>query len=601
MARRNYNVEEMPAFTGGIDLDSNPFEVPEGCLINCQNVLPSLSVGGVSLINGYTAQNPNSQIEESSVGVPVNGLISFYNQNGNTEFFVSQAGSDLWNNSPEGTWSKITGSLSITSSQNNLASMTTLNNILYGVNRSEDQLWQWPLTGNATPVPIAGLYSVSVVAGGQNYVVGDVLTIGGGTGGTVTVTGVQDVGSLTGVIDAVSITTVGSGYVVSPGVSPTGGTGTGASLSIDDVTPQINGNFLVNFNNTLFVNAGSSLPTALYYSDLNLGNSFNPINFLLFNTGQGTYLTGAVNGLFGNLIVFKNKSIHIVSPTGSVPSYSNFLYVDGIGCVSHQSIVTLPGGTVMWWDTDDIYMLVGNQVLSATNHPKTRGSRLRNFFRNNVNSNRLKYVCGCYYPALDCVFWFYSSPSSNSNDQCIAYHVKTQSYWLLSLRATSCAVRVIQNESQLFTGDITGFIFQQDNGGTFNGSQIPWNFQIPWQDFGDLTMRKKGDLVYSVIQQPTTFNMLCDFYINQQPSAYSTNNILQTIGIGGSPSVFDTAKFDTATFSQANTQLMEASCLINTLFKSLSLYFHGSNSSQPFTVHRVSVSTRSLEFSRLTD
>ena len=98
----------------------------------------------------------------------VNGLISFYNQNGNTEYFVSQADSDLWYNSPEGTWTPITGTLVITSTQNNLASFAVLNNILYGVDRSQDQFWQWGLTGQATAVPVGALYTVGHVHAGSS-------------------------------------------------------------------------------------------------------------------------------------------------------------------------------------------------------------------------------------------------------------------------------------------------------------------------------------------------------------------------------------------------------------------------------------------------
>jgi hypothetical protein len=523
---------------------------------------------------------------------------------------VSQSDSDLWNNSPEGTWTPITGSLVITSAQDNLASMTTLNNYLYGVNRLEDQFWYWGLTGNAQAVPIGGLYTVAINAGGSGYVVGDILNVtgGSGTGGQVTVTGVLTEGSLTGVISSIEVTPgtgvipiLGTNYVVSTSASVTGGKGTGATIAINAVTPQINGNFLVNFNNTIFVNAGSVLPTALYYSDLNFGFSYNPINYLIFNTGQGNFLTGAVNALFGNLFVFKNKSIHLVTPTGSIPAYSNQLYIDGIGCVSHQSIVTLPGGDIMFWDTDDIYRITGTQVYSATNHPKTGRPRLRNFFRGMVNQGRLNKVVGTYYPALDCVFWFFSSPSSNSNDQCLAFHVKTNSYWPLTLRGSSCCIRVIQNESFLYTGDTNGLIYEQDNGGSFNGAAINYNFQIPWQDCGDITLRKKGDLVYTIVQNETGNPIYYDIYLNQNPYAYQMNNLLQSIQLAGGGAEFDSAIFDTSTFGEEQTQLMEASGIISTLFKSISINFHGSCIAQPMTMYKIALSTRSLEFARLTD
>lgn len=618
----------------------------------------------------------------------VNGLISFYDQNGNTEYFVAQSGSDLWVNGPEGTWNIITGLLNITDAQNNLASMVNLNNILYGCDRSEDQLWQWNLSGNAIQVPIGAIYSFSINNGGHGYVVGDIITvtggsgsgaqgvvtqvtggtdgyilttslgvggsgynngdilsISGGIGGTITVLTVDGGGAIltysilnpgsgylvgngealtgghgtlatlnilttivAGAIESAIVNTDingfpiwGSGYVVTTSAITTGGTGNGATIEITGVTPQINGNFMANFNNTLFVNAGSSLPTALYYSDLNLGYSFNSINFLLFNTGQGNFLTGAVNALFGNLFVFKNKSIHVVTPTGSIPSYANNLYIDGIGCVSHQSIVTLPGGDIMFWDTDDIYRITGTQVLSATNHPKKGTPRLRNFFRKNVNASRLKFVCGAYYAALDVVLWFYSSPNSNSNDQCLAYHVKTQSFWPLTLRGSSCCTRVIQGETTFYSGDINGLIYQQDNGGSFNGNAISWSAQIPWQAMDGITIRKKGDLVYTIVQNLTGNNIYYDIFLNQSSLTFSANNILLSLQISSGGSQFDTAIFDTSTFAGTNTQLMEASGVINTLFKSISINFHGTCLNQPLTMYRIALTTRALQFARLTD
>lgn len=67
MARRNLETAELPALTGGVDYDSDPFDVPEDCLIAVSNILPSLSVGGLTVINGYTVQNPNSVLQSNTV------------------------------------------------------------------------------------------------------------------------------------------------------------------------------------------------------------------------------------------------------------------------------------------------------------------------------------------------------------------------------------------------------------------------------------------------------------------------------------------------------------------------------------------------------
>lgn len=595
MARRNVTTTTLPAFLGGIDLDSNPFEVPEDCLIDTSNVIPSLSVGGITVRNGISKQNPQSQISQSTVAKAINGIISFYAIGGGTEYFIAQAGSNIWMNSPEGIWNSIIGSLIIQDSQNNLASFAVLNNVLYGVNRLGDQMWYWPLTGNALAVPSGALYSVTINTGspGTGYSLGDVLTLTGGTGGTVTVIG------LTGsTINAVSITTPGSGYVATQNQAVTGGTGTGATFTVVVSTPLDN-TFLVNFFSSIFGGGSLSFPQLLSYSDINNGNSFNPINFLNFDTGQGSKLTGAVNGLFGNLIVFKDKSIHVVQPTGTVPAFTNYLFVDGIGCVSHQSIVTLPGGSIMWWDTDDIYILNGNQVSSATIHPKNGTPRLRNFFRNNVNQGRLNQVCGVYYPALDIVRWFYSSPGSNSNDEHIDYHVPTKSFWPFGTnRGTSCAVRIIQGKSMLMAGDTNGFIYQQDNGLSDDGANIVWNARVPWQAMEGLTIRKKGDMFYCILEQGTNFNVLCDIFLDQSGTAFILNGILSTITLPVGTSVFDSATFDTSTFASFNSAIIEASILINTLFKTISVNIHGSNLNQPLNIHRVIFTERPLQLTR---
>jgi hypothetical protein len=65
-------------------------------------------------------------------------------------------------------------------------------------------------------------------AGGTGYTLNDVLTIStGGTGGTVTATGVS-----AGIVTAVTLTTAGTGYTTGTGKATTGGTGTGCTVNI---------------------------------------------------------------------------------------------------------------------------------------------------------------------------------------------------------------------------------------------------------------------------------------------------------------------------------------------------------------------------------
>lgn len=80
---------------------------------------------------------------------------------------------------------------------------------------------------NAAAIPDGQIFALTLFSGGTGYTIGDVLTLPGGTGGTVTV----DTVDADGTILTFTLTTPGSGY--STGVeTATGGTGEGAIIAI---------------------------------------------------------------------------------------------------------------------------------------------------------------------------------------------------------------------------------------------------------------------------------------------------------------------------------------------------------------------------------
>jgi hypothetical protein len=101
------------------------------------------------------------------------------------------------------------------------------------------------------------LTSLALVAGGTGYTVGDVLTLAGGTGGTVTVTSVSG-----GVVDGFSKTTRGTGYTVTTPVAVTGGTGNDDATfnvtAVDDFTVSTG---TITFTDSSGFNDGIPLPS----------------------------------------------------------------------------------------------------------------------------------------------------------------------------------------------------------------------------------------------------------------------------------------------------------------------------------------------------
>lgn len=85
-----------------------------------------------------------------------------------------------------------------------------------------------------------GINTASVYLGGSGYVVNDVLTLTssyGAGGGTIKVLTVDGIGSITGI----SVETAGNGYISPHQYYTTGGTGTGALLSVDTTGDTVTG------------------------------------------------------------------------------------------------------------------------------------------------------------------------------------------------------------------------------------------------------------------------------------------------------------------------------------------------------------------------
>ena len=93
--------------------------------------------------------------------------------------------------------------------------------------------------------------------GGTNYVVGDVLTIAGGTGATATITSIRTGGIAT----KLTLTTGGSGYGVSASSATTGGAGTGCTVQITAVASPSTSTLILKDVSSTWVKQGFSTTT----------------------------------------------------------------------------------------------------------------------------------------------------------------------------------------------------------------------------------------------------------------------------------------------------------------------------------------------------
>lgn len=594
MAFRKADIGLIKRWVGGVDYDSDPFEVPRDCLIDASNILPANQTGAIAQRSGFLKYN-NTVISEGGVAKSINGLASVII--GGAEFFLAQAGTKFYNG-VSATWSDISGSCTFTDNYNNLTSFAVLENVLYFRNRNNDGLFLWSGTGNVAQVASGQIYSVQVHSGGggNGYVVGDILTVAGGTGGKVLVTGITGAGVVSTIIiyvDGSSVSWNGSGYSVGNNIATTGGTGVGASIDILQIFTPAQAALLTTFNGALWSFMDPNNPLLGYFSDGSVNSLGNPAtNFLLFDQGQGWRVQGAVPYGVGQMLVFKDKSVTLVQSTGSVPAYIKSVFCDGVGCVSHQSIVTLPGGSVMWWDIDDIYMCSGNLVQSATVHPVVGTPRLRNFFKTMVNPSRLQYVVGVYYQSLGIVRWWYSPKGKNTNVAHIDYHIATKSFWPGTTSGNAACQRIIANQSLLYSGDVNGYSYQQDYLTSDDGGPITANAQIPWNYFEGLMIRKKGILFEAVTSIQGPYGLQVDFFFDQSSTPQMINQSMSFQALSGPE--WDVAQFDVDQWP-VESSLFDSNCPISRLFKTFSANIHNSGIDTPWAVYAINVVERPLQ------
>jgi uncharacterized phage protein gp47/JayE len=92
----------------------------------------------------------------------------------------------------------------------------------------------------------SGLRTFAVNAGGTGYVVGDVLTVAGGTGGQLKVAAVA-----AGVVTALAFIVPGTGYAIATGSATTGGTGTGCTVNITAIGATTSTDVSITFNDVV--------------------------------------------------------------------------------------------------------------------------------------------------------------------------------------------------------------------------------------------------------------------------------------------------------------------------------------------------------------
>jgi hypothetical protein len=201
---------------------------------------------------------------------------------------------------------------------------------------------------NGTTLYNNGVGEIATITfAGTGYVVGELLTLTGGTYEVQTIMRVAAVDGSGGIteVDFGSGAVVGEGYSVAPAGFTTSASGTGATFTYQ-ITEPPQGNIACWHTERVFKN-NVNAPDSLEISDILVPQRF-PVSNRLTIGSDGEPITGLHSWDNRNIVVFKTNSVYVIDCVGASPANWTIQKVSSIiGCVSHWT--TTQVGFDVWW------------------------------------------------------------------------------------------------------------------------------------------------------------------------------------------------------------------------------------------------------------
>lgn len=500
-------------FNGGLNSAGGNLSLQDNESSDLQNVDFNF-LGSVLKRNGYTALNTSALS-----GSPVSDGLWWYesNQSGLLTFYlIAITNSKVYYMTGfDGTWIDITGSITLTAG--NITSFVNFFNVMYGTN-GVDKSFQVSGNSNATNIP-------ALQANSYTFTVSGITTSPTATATytnnaiTFTVTGTSLFGTAGSIAGTITVT--GSGNPTTSGtLVKTGGTG---DANITFTQFAINANistakYVEAYNNYLFLaNVTVSsvyYPTRIYWSNLQDPTTWLTTSFIEVNINDGQQITG-MKVLGNNLIIFKTRSIYVVSFTGD-PDIPFILQSGGkansdVGCVSNFSIQEITNG-LMFLSFDGLYYFDGfnSEKVSDRINPTILGlnsTRLTQA-RSMVQRNKHRYIMSI------------PSSSSSTNDTVITWdwYLNAFSVYAGVAASSMCATYTSGFQESIYFGDYSGFYYKMDNG----SDDFPLNvrtainsyYYTNWKAFSDIMDEKAIPhivLYFQLSSAVLTFSYSYDF------------------------------------------------------------------------------------------
>ena len=356
--------------------------------------------------------------------------------------------------------------------------------------------------------------------------------------------------------------------------------------ALNDAPTDVNGaSFVVNFKNQLFFGKSNLLTFTAPYTD----NDFTAA------AGSGTISLGAtITGLIvfrQQLIIFTETSI--MQLVGNTISDFNLQPITlDIGCVDTDTIQEV-GGDIMFLGPDGLRLLSGTDRIGdfgLGNVSKAIQKEATSFISTNTSFASVVIRGKSQYRILG-----YNTNITQENAQGI---LGTQfsgqggegMAWaeLRGIRAYVADSRFYQNTETIVFGNDDGYLYQMEDGNSFDGANIQTTFATPFMPINDPRVRKTfyKAFLYTDPQGSVSFDMSLKLDFDQkdsiQPTEIDFDNNTGQVAFYGTATFGSSAVYSTKLLTLFETQL------IGSGFTG-SIQFESDSTDPPFSLDAITI------------
>ena len=255
------------------------------------------------------------------------------------------------------------------------------------------------------------------------------------------------------------------------------------------------------FRNHIFFAGMSDNPNFLVFSSPNTDLNYQPA------TGAGVINVGfTVTGIQkfrDNLYIFGSDRIKRLVGNNS----SDFILqevTNNVGCIAADSIIEI-GGDVLFLSSDGIRPIQGTARIGDI-ELETISKSIQQLLRTLTTTNDLNSMCSVVVRNKTQFRYFFPVTSTTNSEGLIGgLRFSGQRSWefgqLLGIQASVAASGLINNVEVVVHGDLSGNIFKQESGNTFNGSEVIALYATPFIYF-ESTERRKTFHHLSIFTRP---------------------------------------------------------------------------------------------------